>query len=65
MVAYRSGSNPIEIGDLGSKVMVTMTKNVSKNLKIPKKSSMNTFENKYYCLIEHFFVFILLQSPIR
>ena len=25
MVAYRTGSNPIEIGDLGSKVKVTMT----------------------------------------
>ena len=25
MVAYRTGSNPIEIGDLGSKVKVTVT----------------------------------------
>ena len=31
MVAYRTGSNPIEIGDLGSKVKVTVTENVCKN----------------------------------
>ena len=31
MVAYRIGSNPIEIGDLGSKVKVTVTENVCKN----------------------------------
>ena len=30
MVAYRIGSNPIEIGDLGSKVKVTVTENVCK-----------------------------------
>ena len=30
MVAYNTGSNPIEIGDLGSKVKVTVTKNISK-----------------------------------
>ena len=29
-VAYRIGSNPIEIGDLGSKVKVTVTENVCK-----------------------------------
>ena len=33
MVAYRTrtGSNPIELGDLGSKVKVTVTENVCKN----------------------------------
>ena len=31
MVAYRTGSNPIEIGDLGLKGKVTVTENVSKN----------------------------------
>ena len=31
MVAYRTGSNPIEIGDRGSKVKVTVTENVCKN----------------------------------
>ena len=31
MVAYRTGSNPIEIGDLGLKVKVTVTENVCKN----------------------------------
>ena len=31
MAAYNIGSDPIEIGDLGSKVKVTVTKNVFKN----------------------------------
>ena len=31
MVAYRTCSDPIEFGDLGSKVKVTVTKNVCKN----------------------------------
>ena len=31
MVAYNTGSNPIEFGDLGSKVKVTVTENVCKN----------------------------------
>ena len=31
MVAYCTGSNLIEIGDLGSKVKVTVTENVSEN----------------------------------
>ena len=30
MVAYNTGSNPIEIGDLWSKVKVTVAENVSK-----------------------------------
>ena len=31
MVAFCTGSDPIEIGDLGSNVKVTVTKNVCKN----------------------------------
>ena len=31
MAAYRTGSNPIEFDDLGSKVKVEVTKNVCKN----------------------------------
>ena len=31
MVAYNTGSDLIEIGDLGSKVKVTVTENVYKN----------------------------------
>ena len=31
MVAYRTGSNSIEIGDLELKVKVTVTENVCKN----------------------------------
>ena len=30
MVSYYTGSDPIEIGDLGSKVKVTVTENVCK-----------------------------------
>ena len=31
MVAYNTGSNPIEFSDLGLKVKVTVTENVCKN----------------------------------
>ena len=31
MIAYYTGSSPIEMGDLGSKVKVTVTENVFKN----------------------------------
>ena len=31
MIAYCTGSSPIEMGDIGSKVKVTVTENVSKN----------------------------------
>ena len=31
MIVYCTGLDPIEIGDLGSKVKVTVTENVSKN----------------------------------
>ena len=64
MVAYNTGSDPIEFGDLGSKVKVTVTENVSKNYekKIAKNSTINIFENKPYCLIEHFIAVILIPN---
>ena len=45
MVASSTGSNPMEIGDLGSKVKVTVTENVSKNdeKKIAKNSTIHIF----------------------
>ena len=44
MVAYRIGSNPIEIDDLGSKIKVTVTENVCKNdEKIVKNSNLDIF----------------------
>ena len=63
MVAYNTGSEPIEIGDLGSKVKVTVTENVSKNeKKIAKNSTINIFENKSISLIEHFIAVILIPN---
>ena len=63
MVAYNTGSNPIEIGDLGSKVKVTVTENVSKiDEKIAKNSTINIFENRSYYLIEHFIAVILIPN---
>ena len=41
MVAYGTGSNPIEIDDPRSKVNVTMIENVSQNDKKNKKHSEN------------------------
>ena len=58
MVAYRIGSNPIEIGDLGAKVKVTVTENVCKNdkKKIRQKfksrhflNKISSFDWKFYC----------------
>ena len=50
-----TGSEPIEMGDLGFKVKVTVTENVSKNdEEIAKNSIINIFENKTYSLIKHF-----------
>ena len=54
MVAYRTGSNHIESGDLGLKVKVTVTENVSKNdEKIHKK-----FNSAYSWI-----VYIYLDTP--
>ena len=48
MVAYRTGSNHIEIGDLGSKVKVTVTENVCKHdeKKFAKNSDLEIFESR-------------------
>ena len=64
MVSYCTGSNPIEIGDLGSKVKVTVTENVSKNdeKKIAKNSIITIFRNKLYCMIEHFIAVNLIPN---
>ena len=45
MVAYNTDSDPIEIGDLGSKVKVTVTENVCKNheKKIVKNSNLDMY----------------------
>ena len=55
MVAYRTGSNPIEIGDLGSKVKVTMTENVCKNdEKKSQKIHIKTFLKSDLIIRRHF-----------
>ena len=67
MVAFCTGSDPIEIGDLGSKVKVTVTENVSKNdeKKFAKNSTINIFENKTYCSIDHFIAVILIPNTVH
>ena len=69
MVAYRIDSNPIEIGDLRSKVKVTVTDNVTKN---DEKKSLK-FNYKYfwkYTLLldrtfhcRHFFKILYSREP--
>ena len=60
---YCTGLDPIEIGDLGSKVKVTVTENVFENdEKIAKNSTMNILDDKSYCLIEHFIAVILMPN---
>ena len=46
IVPYRTGSDPIEIGDIDSKVKVTMTENACLNdeNKIAKNSNVNIFK---------------------
>ena len=47
MIAYYTDSSPIEMGDLGSKVKVTVIENVFKNdekKKITKNSNLNIFQ---------------------
>ena len=45
MADFWTGSDPIEIGDLGSKVKVTVTENICKNdeKKIAKNSNLDIF----------------------
>ena len=64
MVAYRTGSNLIEIGDLGSKVKVTVTENVCKNdeKKIAKNSNLDIFEIKSHHSIGNFIAVILIPN---
>ena len=64
MVAYRNGSNPIEIGDLGSKVKVTVTENVCKNYekKFTKNSNLDIFEIRSHHSIGNFIAVILIPN---
>ena len=67
MVAYRTGSNPIEIGDLGSKVKVTVTENVCKNdeklwKKFAKNTNLDIFEIRSRHSIGNFIAVILIPN---
>ena len=56
MVASNTGSNHFEIDDLGSKVKVTVTENVSKiDEKNAKNSTINIFEKKNTLLFDRTF----------
>ena len=62
MVSFYTGSDPIEFGDLGSKVKVTVTENVCKNdeKKIAKNSNLDIFEIKSHHSIGNFIAVILI-----
>ena len=64
MAAYNASSDPIEIGDLGSKVKFTVTENVCKNneKKIAKNSDLDIFEIRYHHSIENFIAAILIPN---
>ena len=67
MVAYNTGSNPIEFGDLGSKVKVTVTENVCKNdekcwKKFAKNSNLDIFEIRSHHSIGNFIAVILIPN---
>ena len=65
MAAYCTGSNPIEIGDLGSKVKVTVTENVCKNdgKKSPKiHIDLDIFEIRSHHSIGNFIAVILIPN---
>ena len=64
MVAYKTGSNPIEIGDLGSKVKVTVPENVCKNdeKKVAKNSDLDIFEIRSHHSIGNFIAVILIPN---
>ena len=66
MVAYNTGSDPIEFGNLGSKVKVTVTENVCKNdeqwwKKFAKISNLDIFEIRSHHLIGNFIAVIWYQ----
>ena len=59
MVAYNTGSDPIEFGDLRSKVKVTVIEYVCKNdeKKFTKNSNLDIFEIRSFdwkCYCRHF-----------
>ena len=64
MVAYNTGSDPVEFGDLGSKVKVTVTENVCKNdkTKFAKNSNLDIFEIKSLHSIGNFIAVILIPN---
>ena len=64
MAAYNTGSNPIEFGDLGSKVKVTVTENVCKNdkKKFAKNSNLDIFEIRSHHSIGNFIAVILIPN---
>ena len=61
MIAYRTGSNPIEIGDLVPKVKVTVTENVCKNDE-KKKSNLVIFEIRSHHSIGNFIAVNLIPN---
>ena len=64
MVAYNTGSDHIEIGDLGSKVKVTVTENVCTMMKkkFAKNSNLDIFEIRSHHLIGNFIAVILIPN---
>ena len=64
MAANCTGSNPIEIGDLGSKVKVTVTENVCKNdeKKFAKNSNLDILEIRSHHSIGKFIAIILILN---
>ena len=67
MVAYNTGSNPIEFGDLGSKVKVTVTENVCKNdeKNSPKNSYLDIFEIRSHHSIGNLIAVILIKNILE
>ena len=57
MVAYNTGSDPIEFGDLGSKVKVTVTENVCQN---DEKKNRLEFKCKYFFILRFIIGFKIL-----
>ena len=64
MVAYNTGSDPFEIGDLGSKVKVTVTENVCKNneKQFAKNSNLDIFEIRFHHSIGNCNAVILIPN---
>ena len=63
MVAYHTGLNPIEIGDIGLKVKVTVAKNVSQNdEKYRQNFKYRHFFIKTHHFTDHFITVILIPN---